>query len=593
MPRFSDEFLQELRMRCDIEQIVSGYVPLRRRGKNLVGLCPFHNEKTPSFTLYPDNQSYYCFGCGAGGDVVNFIRRIENLDYTEAVRFLCDRAGMVMPTDGYDASMADKRRRIYEMNREAARFFHDTLFSPAGEAGLRYYQSRGYQKKTITKFGLGYAPNSWNALRDHLRQKGYSYEEQFEANLLQRSTKNDRTNYFDNFRGRVIVPIIDVRGNVVAFGGRVLDDSKPKYVNTADTPVYKKSLGVFGLNFAKNSKEKTLILVEGYMDAISLHQAGFDNAIACLGTSLTNEMAHLLMRYGEEILLCYDADEAGQKATQRAIGIFNSIGAKIRVIRLTGGKDPDEILQKYGPERFRSLIDGAENEIEFKLLKAREGLALDSDDGKLKYLNLAAEILSEVNNSIAADIYTSRLSEELGVDKQAIEARIRVIRQRKFNQSKNRAFGQGGQTHLSSGGKNTLSSGVSVRALKAQKRILSLLYFNPDFLPAVRDKLGEESFTDPMCRRVFAVLCARIEEGGSLDFSVFSGELTNEELGMFVGLCKADERLPASKAELNDCIATLQSEQAKQQRRTVQAGALGDAEFAALFHPDQKKNNPS
>ena len=539
-------------MRCDIEQIVSGYVPLRRRGKNLVGLCPFHNEKTPSFTLYPDNQSYYCFGCGAGGDVVNFIRRIENLDYTEAVRFLCDRAGMVMPTDGYDASMADKRRRIYEMNREAARFFHDTLFSPAGEAGLRYYQSRGYQKKTITKFGLGYAPNSWNALRDHLRQKGYSYEEQFEANLLQRSTKNDKTNYYDNFRGRVIVPIIDVRGNVVAFGGRVLDDSKPKYVNTADTPVYKKSLGVFGLNFAKNSKEKTLILVEGYMDAISLHQAGFDNAIACLGTSLTNEMAHLLMRYSEEILLCYD-----------------------------------------GPERFRSLIDGAENEIEFKLLKAREGLALDSDGGKLKYLNLAAEILSEVNNSIAADIYTSRLSEELGVDKQAIEARIRVIRQRKFNQSKNRAFGQGGQTHLSSGGKNTLSSGVSVRALKAQKRILSLLYFNPDFLPAVRDKLGEESFTDPMCRRVFAVLCARIEEGGSLDFSVFSGELTNEELGMFVGLCKADERLPASKAELNDCIATLQSEQAKQQRRTVQAGALGDAEFAALFHPDQKKNNPS
>lgn len=580
-------------MRCDIEQIVSGYVPLRRRGKNLVGLCPFHNEKTPSFTLYPDNQSYYCFGCGAGGDVVNFIRRIENLDYTEAVRFLCDRAGMMMPTDGYDTSMADKRRRIYEMNKEAARFFHDTLFSPAGEAGLNYLRQRGYQKKTITKFGLGYAPNSWNALRDHLRNKGYSYEEQYEANLLQRSAKNDRTNYYDNFRHRVIVPIIDVRGNVVAFGGRVLDDSKPKYVNTADTPVYKKSLGVFGLNFAKNSREKTLILVEGYMDAISLHQAGFDNAIACLGTSLTNEMAHLLTRYGEEILLCYDADEAGQKATQRAIGIFNSIGAKLRVIRLTGGKDPDEILQKYGPERFRSLIDGAENEIEFKLLKAREGLALDSDDGKLKYLNLAAEILSDVNNAIAADIYASRLSEELGVDKQAIEARIRTIRQRKFSQSRNRAFGQGGQTPLSPGGKNTLSSGVTVRALKAQKRILSLLYFNPDFLPAVREKLGEERFTDPMCRRVFTVLCARIEEGGSLDFSVFSGELTNEELGMFVGLCKADERLPASKAELDDCIATLQSEQAKQKQRTVQAGALDDAAFAALFRPDQKKNNPS
>ena len=593
MPRFSDEFLQELRLRCDIEQIVSGYVPLRRRGKNLVGLCPFHNEKTPSFTLYPDNQSYYCFGCGAGGDVVNFIRRIENLDYTEAVRFLCDRAGMVMPTDGFDNSMAEKRRRIYEMNKEAARFFHDTLFSPAGEAGLRYYQSRGYQKRTITKFGLGYAPDSWNALRDHLRQKGYSYEEQFEANLLQRSVKGDRTSYYDSFRHRVIVPIIDVRGNVVAFGGRVLDDSKPKYVNTADTPVYKKSLGVFGLNFAKNSKEKTLILVEGYMDAISLHQAGFDNAIACLGTALTSEMAHLLTRYGEEILLCYDADEAGQKATQRAIGIFNSIGAKIRVIRLSGGKDPDEILQKYGPERFRSLIDGAENEIEFKLLKAREGLALDSDDGKLKYLNAAAEVLSEVNNSIAADIYTSRLSEELGVEKQAIEARIRAIRQRRFRQNQNRAAQQSSQTNRPAGTRSLASSGGSVRALKAQKRVLSLLYFNPDFLPAVRDRLTEESFPDPTCRRVYSVLRARIEEGGSLDFGVFSGELSNEELSLLVGVCKTDEGLPGSKAELNDCIAVLESEREKQKRRAVQAGTLDDASFAALFQPNKKKNNPS
>ena len=593
MPRFSDEFLQELRMRCDIEQIVSGYVPMRRRGKNLVGLCPFHNEKTPSFTLYPESQSYYCFGCGAGGDVVNFIRRIENLDYTEAVRFLCDRAGMVMPADVYDNSMAEKRRRIYEMNKEAARFFHDTLLSPAGKAGLDYFKQRGYQKKTITKFGLGYAPNSWNALRDHLRQKGYSYEDQFEANLLQRSVKGDRTNYFDNFRHRVIVPIIDVRGNVVAFGGRVLDDGKPKYVNTADTPVYKKSLGVFGLNFAKNSKEKTLILVEGYMDAISLHQAGFDNAIACLGTSLTNEMAHLLTRYGEEILLCYDADEAGQKATQRAIGIFNSIGAKIRVIRLSGGKDPDEILQKYGPERFRSLIDGAENEIEFKLLKTREGLALDSDDGKLKYLNAAADVLSEVNNSIAVDIYVSRLSEELGVEKQAIESRIQAIRRRRFAQNKNRSPDIRAGTPLSVNGRRTAANGGSVRAQKAQKRILSLLYFNPDFLPLVRDTVGAQAFSDPMCKQIYTVLQARIEEGGSLDFSVFSGDLSNEELGLFVGICKADETLPGTKAELNDCIATLQSEQEKQSKAVLQAGTLDDASFAALFQPNKSKNNPS
>ena len=360
--RISDEFLFELRQRCNIEDIVSGYVQLKRRGKNLVGLCPFHNEKTPSFTLYPENGSFYCFGCGAGGEVVSFIRRAENLDFTEAVRFLCDRVGMTMPADGFDDSLAQKRKRIYEMNREAAKFFHECLLGEKGRAALQYYLNRGYTKKTITRFGLGYAPNEWRALLTHLREKGYSYEDAYEANLAQKSEKNGKVSFYDNFRNRVIVPIIDARGNVVAFGGRVLDDSKPKYINTSDTPVYKKSLGVFGLNFAKNSKERSLILVEGYMDAIALHQAGFTNSIACLGTALTGEMAHLLSRYADEILLAYDNDEAGRKATERAIGVFSSIGMKIRVIRLSGGKDPDEILKKFGAEKMRSLIEGAENE---------------------------------------------------------------------------------------------------------------------------------------------------------------------------------------------------------------------------------------
>ena len=368
--RISDEFLFELRQRCDIEDVVSGYVQLKRRGKNLVGLCPFHNEKTPSFTLYPENGSFYCFGCGAGGEVVSFIRRAENLDFTEAVRFLCDRVGMTMPSDGFDDSLAQKRKRIYEMNREAARFFRECLLGEKGKAALQYYLNRGYTKKTITRFGLGYAPDEWRALITHLREKGYSYEDAYEANLAQKSEKNGKVSFYDNFRNRVIVPIIDARGNVVAFGGRVLDDSKPKYINTSDTPVYKKSLGVFGLNFAKNSQERSLILVEGYMDAIALHQAGFTNSIACLGTALAGEMAHLLSRYADEILLAYDNDEAGHKATERAIGVFSSIGMKIRVIRLSGGKDPDEILKKFGAEKMRSLIEGAENDIEFALLKA-------------------------------------------------------------------------------------------------------------------------------------------------------------------------------------------------------------------------------
>ena len=280
--RISDEFLEQLRSNNDIVSVISPYVELRRRGKNLVGLCPFHNEKTPSFTVYPDSQSFYCFGCGAGGEVISFVRRIENLDFYEAVKSLADRSGMSMPEDGFDDSLIVKRKRIFEMNKAAARFFHETLMSEQGKTALNYYLSRGYTMSTIRHFGLGYAPDGWRGLLNYLHGLGYSYEEIYEADLAKKSTKNDKINYYDNFRNRVMVPIINVRGQIVAFGGRVLDDSKPKYVNTSDTLVYKKSLGVFALNFAKNENDGSLLIVEGYMDVIALHQAGFTNAVAAL-----------------------------------------------------------------------------------------------------------------------------------------------------------------------------------------------------------------------------------------------------------------------------------------------------------------------
>ena len=384
--RINDDFLRTLRDRNEISEVISSYVNLRRHGSTMKGLCPFHNEKTPSFTVYLDTQSFYCFGCGAGGDVITFIRRIENLGYLDAVRFLAQRVNLPLPEDGYDDGVSNRRRRILAANREAARFFHECLIGPQGRRCLDYLLDRGYTMSTIRHFGLGYAPDGWRALCDHLHQKGFSLPELVDANLARKSEKNDKTNYYDNFRNRAIVPIIDVNGNVVAFGGRVLDDSKPKYINTADTLVYKKGTGVFGLNFAKNSGERRLILTEGYMDTIALHQAGFTNSIACLGTALPDEQVNLVSRYADEVLLSYDSDEAGQKAVQRAITAFSRVGVKVRVLQLSGGKDPDEILRTYGPERFRSLIDGASNDIEFKLLKAREGLDLASDDGKLKYL---------------------------------------------------------------------------------------------------------------------------------------------------------------------------------------------------------------
>lgn len=581
--KFPEEFLMELRMRNDIEQTISMYTHLKRRGKNLVGLCPFHNEKTPSFTVYPDSQSFYCFGCGAGGEVISFIRRAENLDYTEAVRYLCDRAGMVMPSEGYDKSMAEKRKRTFEINKEAARFFNMCLFSDEGKAGLDYYKSRGMKKSTITRFGLGFAPNKWDALLKYMREKGYSYEELYEANLAYKSEKDGKVRFFDAFRNRVMVPIIDVRGNVVAFGGRVLDDSKPKYINSSDTLVYKKSLGVFGLNFAKNSGEKSLILVEGYMDAITLHQAGFTNVIACLGTAFTGEMAHLLSRYAQEILLCYDNDEAGQKATARALDVLNSIGMKTRVVQLSGGKDPDEILRKYGPERIRTLIDGAANDIEFELLRLRKELDLETSDGKMKYLDAASQVLAKTKNKIAQDIYSSRLSEELGVDKSSILTRVEQIgRKNNRIENKNR-FKNIQQSAMSENAKAALKNSTNIKSIKAEELFIACIYYNPDFLRHINEMISPEDFTVGDNKVIFTVLRDRIISGDSLELTFFSQALTTEQMSCFVRIIKKNENLTSTLKTCTDCIDVIKS--SKEKKITgVSAANLSDEDFLSLFN---------
>ena len=586
--RFSEEFLTELRMRCDIEQTISMYAPLKRRGKNLVGLCPFHNEKTPSFTVYPDSQSFYCFGCGAGGEVISFIRRAENLDYYEAVKFLADRAGMVMPSEGFDNSMAEKRRRIYEINKEAARFFNSCLFTDEGKEGLDYYKSRGMKKSTITRFGLGFAPNKWDSLLKYMRGKGYSYEELYEANLANKSEKDGRVRFYDSFRNRVMVPIIDVRGNVVAFGGRVLDDSKPKYINSSDTLVYKKSLGVFGLNFAKNSKENRLILVEGYMDAITLHQAGFDNVIACLGTAFTGEMAHLLSRYADEILLCYDNDEAGQKATARALGVLNSIGMKVRVVHLSGGKDPDEILRKFGPERVRSLIDGAANDIEYALLSARNKFDLATSDGKMKYLDAVADILANTKNNIAQDIYSSRLAEELSVSKESIIARINQIgRKKKYAEDKNK-FRKIQQEAMREATKAEIANDTNIKVIKAQEMLIAFLYYNPDKYRFIEDDISAEDFSVGDNKAIFKALCERIKGELSLEYTFFTESLTSEQMSAFVKMCKNNQELVSSEKVCYDCIQIIANSKKKSEAKTS-VGTLSDEDYLKLFNKKQNK----
>lgn len=585
--RLSDAFLEQLRANTDIESVISPYVNLRRRGKNLVGLCPFHNEKTPSFTVYPENGSFYCFGCGVGGDVITFVRRMENLDYMEAVKQLADRAGMALPEDGYDDTLAKKRTAVLAANRAAAKFFHLQLFTEQGRQALDYFLDRGLAPETIRHFGLGFAPNDWRALKRHLNEQGFDDVLLESANLLRRSDKNGKVSYYDNFRNRVMFPIIDPRGNVIAFGGRVLDDSKPKYINTSDTLVYKKSNGVFALNFAKNGNDGKLIIAEGYMDVIALHQAGFTNAVACLGTALTKEQANLLSRYADTIILSYDADEAGQKATARALGIFGTTGMEIKVLHLEGGKDPDEIIKNYGAQRFQAIIDGAANDTEYRLLKARQGIDLATDDGKVKYLSVAAEILAEIGSPVEVDVYASRLAHELGVDKLAIQSQVKYKRE---GLKKRRAVKrEQEQTRLLINGQNTKNPerAQHLRAAKAEETLIASLMRNPDFYNKLKDGLSADYFVTALNRRIFSIVLSRLEEGGNTEPYFLSSEFTPDEMDEVERIFRSATQLSNTVDECADCIKILKEE--KNKPETVKASELSDEDFAKLFRSDKRE----
>ncbi len=585
--RLSDSFLEQLRANTDIESIISPYVNLRRRGKNLVGLCPFHNEKTPSFTVYPENGSFYCFGCGVGGDVITFVRRMENLDYMEAVKQLADRAGMALPEDGYDDTLAKKRTAVLAANRAAAKFFHSQLFTDRGRHALNYFLDRGLTMETIRHFGLGFAPDDWRALKNHLNEQGFDDILLESANLLRRSDKNGKVSYYDNFRNRVMFPIIDPRGNVIAFGGRVLDDSKPKYINTSDTLVYKKSNGVFALNFAKNGNDGKLIIAEGYMDVIALHQAGFTNAVACLGTALTKEQANLLSRYADEIILSYDADEAGQKATARALGIFGTTGMEIKVLRLTGGKDPDEIIKKYGAQRFRDIINGAANDTEYRLLRARQGIDLSTDDGKVKYLSAATEVLAGIPSPVEVDVYASRLANELGVDKLAIESQVKY--KREGLRKRRMAQREQDQKRLLINGQNTKNPERSqhLRAAKAEETLIASLMRNPDFYNKLRDELSADYFVTALNRRIFSVILSRLDEGGNTEPYFLSSEFTPDEMDEVERIFRSAAQLSNTVEECVDCIKILKEE--KNKPESIKASELSDDDFAKLFRPDKRE----
>ncbi|MEG1895906.1 MAG: DNA primase, partial [Oscillospiraceae bacterium] len=524
------EYIQELVQRNDVIDVVSAHVQLKRNGRIYKGLCPFHSERTPSFTVYPETQSYYCFGCGAGGDVITFIKDIDGLTYIEAIKQLAQQSGMSLPDE--DDGAARRKGRVLEMNKLAARFYHQNLNSENGKSARQYLRQRQLSDKTIVAFGVGYASDSWQSLTDFLKGKGYSEDELVQAYLAARSSKG---NLYDVFRNRVIFPIIDLRGNVIAFGGRQLGEGGPKYLNSGDTPVFKKSNGLFALNIAKKSGRDKFILAEGYMDVISLHQAGFNNAIATLGTALTGQQAKLIADYTQTVVIAYDSDEAGQKATKRAIEIFSKENVTVQVLQMEGAKDPDEFIKKFGEQRFEMLLEGASSALDYELLKLRKQYDIKDTQGRVDYLTKACGVLSKLPSPILQDIYCSKLCAETGADKASIKLQL--------EQTQNKYIkGQGYQKDkalLKEGiGANIKidyrQQGNSLPKIFAQQQIMAALLRDNGLFEKVNSQLTEKDFTDGNMRAAFevykklksenedvsyALLCHYLEDGARKDLA--------------------------------------------------------------------------
>ncbi len=554
-----EDVINEIKYRNDIETAVSAYVNLKRRGKNLVGLCPFHSEKTPSFTVYPENGSFYGVGGGAGGDVFTFTGLIENLDYIESVKLLAERSGVTLPQDGYDDSMQRLKNKIYDINRDTARFFHQYLMSPDGKWALDYLLGRGLTVKTIKHFGLGAAPDSWDMLIRHLKEKGYREEDMAAANVV---GKGKRGTFYDRFRKRVMFPIINIRGNIIAFSGRAMpgeDKQGAKYVNTADTPVYKKSANLFGMNFAKNVCSERVILVEGNMDVITLHQAGFTNTVAPLGTAFTGEQANLLARYTKEIVLTLDADAAGQKAIRRASELLENSGLKTRVVIIPDGKDPDEYIKKNGPERFAALLEGAVSDMEYKLLTAAQDINLESEDGRLRYLSAAAEIVAGSDDVMTRDIYIGKLSEKYGVSRTALTAKIDEIRKKNSRAKRKKEITDIIRPKFTRDDINP-ERRRSPKGTAAEETLIAVLLKNPDFYRLAKEKLPPEKLITALNRRIYETMISVLDEGRSLDISVFAEKLLPAEIGYLVSLQNSEKAGKNPEIVLKDCIRVILEE---------------------------------
>ena len=554
---FPASFIDELVARNPIEDVVGQYVSLKRAGANMFGLCPFHGEKTASFSVAPDKGIYYCFGCHKGGGVINFQMEVEGMSYPDAVRALAKRVGMEVPEDEQYQSRYRQQERLWALHKEAARFFHAQLYSPVGKQALEYALGRGMSRGILTTFGVGYAPDSWDSLVKAMRAKGYTDEELKESGLVTVSQKNG--NLFDRFRDRLMFPIIDVRGNVIAFGGRILksDSEAAKYLNSPESPIFNKRKNLFGLNLAKKSKENSLILVEGNIDVVALHQYGFDNAVASLGTSLTEEQAALITRYAEQVILIYDGDKAGQNATQRAIPILEKAGLQVKVLQLHDAKDPDEFLKKFGADKFKLLLEGSSNRVEYQINAILRKYDIRIDDQKVKFLQEAADLISGLSSSVQREVYSHRVAEAAKISDAAMRMEVerafkrRISRQKKQQEKIDLAPAKALQP------KSRTIRYDNMKSAMAEENILSQILREPAMLAQAKE-LKPEHFSSELLGRVYGQLLQRSQQGLEVSLSVLA-DLTGEEMSHITGIFQRQQG-PVSEQAFADCIRTVRSE---------------------------------
>jgi DNA primase len=558
--KYPEKYITELVERSDIVDVVSGYVRLgKKSGANMFGLCPFHSEKTPSFSVSPDKQIYHCFGCGKGGGVINFVMEIENLSFPEAVEFLAKRAGMPLPEQEDDAE-SRKRARLLNLNRDAARFYYEQLSTPAGQAARDYMARRRIGPATAKNFGIGFAPDSWDSLRKAMRAKGYSDFDMADAGLLKRGRSGG---FYDTFRNRLMFPVIDVRGNVIGFSGRILGDGEPKYMNSPETLVFNKSRNLFALNLAKKSKSGYIILSEGNIDVVSLHQAGFDSAVASLGTSLTAEQARLLSRYTKEVIIAYDNDGAGFKAAQRAIGILEKLDIKVRVLRMSGAKDPDEFIQNKGPDAFRLLLEASEDQMDYRLRNILEQYDLNIDEQKLSFLREATNLVAECPNRLERQVYAIRVATQAGVAQDAVIKEVERRWHQKLRAAQKTAEKQSSPVQGVQPKERELRYDDPVSAT-AEEGVIRLLFMDPAL--AKRAALPPaEDFSSPELKRIYGILCGKIERGETVSTATLGGELSAEEMSLLVRALQKPELLPRGDQALADYIKKIQEQKENRQ----------------------------